>query len=582
LHLGIYLMFSLTNIMTKITKLISDDGEFSLQADFIDSSNLENWNVENSHFNTIQKNLIGIGDKLIVGPRGTGKTHQMRWAYKRCFNDENMPLGIYVSYSKYYHLEPFLSRAPNAIQIFHTWILSKILLACIEYVKEINSDVKLFDDDLIDENSLIEFTSLAEKGTTQIKSDNFISIISISKVISIIESLAGKLERKRVILLMDDAAFTLTPEYMIEFFDVFRSLKTQLISPKASVYPGTTEYGPRFHIGHDAQKVECWFNIEKEEEAYSVFMDELFEKRFKNNSQFVTKDIIELFKYASFGIPRAFIGLLRNYKEDSSTTPQSKFNKVIDEQAVFIKSEYISLYRKIPQYKSIIETGIQLFEKIILLMKEENKNLSQGKQILIGIKKDSNHMLERMTQFLIEAGLLYEYKNVSHGEDREYKIYIPHLLFLIQNRTFSKGSRGFNSKQILEGLQKNQRKHPIRRTFQTLLTSTQFENLKLNLPSCRYCNTMRLSEEQRFCHHCGKELIAQSAFESCLSLKINDLPLTNWQKEKIIKETNLKTVNDFITILNPSNELQKVYGFGPKTSAKILLEIKKIVDEFLV
>lgn len=44
-------------------------------------------------------------------------------------------------------------------------------------------------------------------------------------------------KRKRAILLLDDAALTLTKEYMIEFFDVFRSLKTISISPKASVYP---------------------------------------------------------------------------------------------------------------------------------------------------------------------------------------------------------------------------------------------------------------------------------------------------------------------------------------------------------
>lgn len=559
-----------------------DDIEFSLQADFIDSTNLENWNVENSHFDIIQKNLIGIGAKLIVGPRGTGKTHQMRWAFERCSKNEKMPLAIYISYSKYYSLEPFLSRAPNAVQIFHTWILSKILLACVQYIKEARKDFKIIEDDSINEKSLIEFIALAEKGIPEVKSDSFISIISISKVISIIELLAEKFERKRVVLLMDDAAFTLTHEYMIEFFDVFRSLKTQIISPKASVYPGTTEYGPRFHLGHDAQKVECWFNMAKDESSYNSFMDELFEKRFKNNSQFITKDIIDLFKYASFGVPRAFIDLLRNYKEDSSSKLQAKFNKVIDERAIFIKSEYMSLHRKIPQYKSIIETGIQLFEKIILLIKEDNRKITQGKQLLIGIKKESNPMLERMLLFLVEAGLLYEFKNVSHGEDREYKIYVPHLLFLIQNRTFSKGSRGFNSKEILETLSKSPKKHAVRKTFQTLLTSTQLNSLKLNLPPCQYCNTLRLNEEQKFCTQCGRELIAQSAYELCLQTKISELPLTNWQKEKIIKETDLKTVNDFITKLNPGTELQRAYGIGPKKSTKILFEIKKIVDEFLV
>ena len=82
-----------------------------------------------------------------------------------------------------------------------------------------------------------------------------ISKLSIQRITTIIDELLKHSKRKRCILLLDDAALTLTPDYMVEFFDVFRSLKTQNISPKASVYPDTTQYGPRFHIGQDAEEV---------------------------------------------------------------------------------------------------------------------------------------------------------------------------------------------------------------------------------------------------------------------------------------------------------------------------------------
>lgn len=124
-----------------------------------------------------------------------------------------------------------------------------------------------------------EFVSKAEKlKASQLNNDILISILSISTVTEAIERIAKILNRNRSILMLDDAALSLTPEYLVEFFDIFRSLKSKLISPKASVYPGTTQYGPRFHIGQDAEMVECWMSVENN--TYSSFMDSLIKKRF--------------------------------------------------------------------------------------------------------------------------------------------------------------------------------------------------------------------------------------------------------------------------------------------------------------
>lgn len=559
---------------------LTDQKEFEERADYSDPEDLKKWNVDNEYFHAIQNKLIQKGAKLIVGPRGTGKTHQMRLAYDKCLKNKRYPLAFYTSFSKYYHLEPFLFKSPNAKKIFHTWVLGKIILSCYKLVDEGKySDIVLDDEyDFLNKKSLEEFVSQAEKGTALSQYDELITKLTINSVIKTIESLAIKLKRKKVVLLLDDAALSLTPDYMIEFFDIFRSLKTVRISPKASVYPGTSS-GPRLHIGHDVESFQSWIDIETD--YYSAFMDDIIEKRSLTVKTAIPKDVIELFKYASFGIPRFFLNLLRRFLQDSGKSTQQKFNNVISEQVKLIKGEYLSLYQKMPQYKSIIETGFYLFETIVDDIAKANKNLQNEKQIFIGIEDEQNISFERMMRFLIEAGLLYDKETVSHGENRKYHRYIPHFAFLMQKRAFSSGKRGFDSGSIIEFINRKQSKHPVRRSFGKLLSAEQIENMKLDLPPCSNCGAPRLTEEQKFCHNCGHELVDKSAFEECMKLTVDDLPISDWQKKKIKEESNLKTVSDFLTMPDPGTELRKPHGIGPVRSEQIFNKVQQLVEEFL-
>ena len=560
---------------------LTDQKEFEERADYSTPEDLKKWNVDNEHFQTIQNKLVQKGAKLLVGPRGTGKTHQMRLAYDKCLKNKKYPMAAYVSFSKYYHLEPFLFKSPNAIKIFHTWVLGKILLSCYKLIDEGNGkDIELNNEyDFVKKESLEEFVAQAEKGTVSSQHDDLITKLTINSVIKTIESLAVKLKRKRVVLLLDDAALSLTPDYMVEFFDIFRSLKTTRTSPKASVYPGTTQYGPRFHVGHEAELFQSWIDIETN--GYSAFMDDLIEKRSLDVKSDIPVDIIELLKYASFGVPRVFLNLLRRYLQDSGRTYQQKFNSVISEQVKLIKDEYLSLYQKIPQYKSIIKTGFFLFETIVDEIAKANKNLQSTKQILIGIEIEQDISFDRMMRFLIEAGLLYDRETVSHGESREYHRYIPHFVFLMQKRAFSSGKRGFDSGSIIEFINRKQSKHPVRRSFGKLLSIEQIENMKLDLPPCNHCGAQRLTEEQKYCHNCGYELIGHSAFESCMKITIDQLPISDWQKRKVKEETNLKVVGDFLTMPDPGTELRKPFGIGPVRSEQIFDKVQQLVEEFL-
>jgi len=558
--------------------------EFEERADFIESEDLIKWTVENEFFLGIQNKILQKGAKLIVGPRGTGKTHQMRFAYNTCLHHKNKPLAIYASFTKYYHLEPFLSKKSNAITIFHTWVLSKILLSCYQLLYDLNkSDIALYEKgNILSQKDLEKFAVQTEKGIIQEWHDDIITNLTIDEVINTIEELAIKLGRKRTILLLDDAALTLTPEYLIEFFDVFRSLKTIKIAPKASVYPGTTVYGPRFSVGEDAEKVPAWLSIENEN--YHQFMDGLIEKRtLVLDSQNISKNIIRLFQSAAFGNPRSFINLLRDYISSKGKTVQQRFNNVINERRELIKGEYLSLTKKLPQYRSMIEKGWRLHEEIIKKLTTENKkNVGNNeKQLQIGILREHNLKLDRMLQFLIEAGLLFELTPSKGGYvSKEYNRYIPHLLFLIQNRAFTV-SKGPNFKDMNIFLKRQQKKYPLKVKFDTLLGLDAIEQIGLNLPPCQHCETDRLTEQQKFCHDCGKELVRQSTFDSCMQIKMDELPITKLQKQRINEQTNLHTIGDLIFTSEPATELRKAKGIGAKRAETIYKKVMQIVEEFL-
>ena len=559
-----------------------DAGEFQERADYIEESDLLKWTVDSAHFRHIQAKLRQRGAKLIVGPRGTGKTHQMRYVYNQCLSTRKYPAAVYVSFSKYYHLEPYLFKAPNAATIFHTWVLCKILLGTHQLVEDMKDHSKSVAsiDSLFCRDRLRDFVAKAEKGVLHDDQNELVQSVTIEATLEAIEGVTESLARKRCVLLLDDAALTLTPDYMVEFFDVFRSLNTVRVSPKASVYPGTTEYGPRFHLGQDAEKVDLWLNVE--DTGYDAFMDNLVERRLQLAAEQVPSDLLQLFKFAAFGVPRAFIALLRAFSQTPGRTVQKRFNSVVGEQADLIKNEYLSIKTKLPQYKTVIETGYALFEKAVELLVEENRRDKTHKQLQIGIAREEtvDVRLQRMMKFLVEAGLLHPLSAVKHGPEREYDRYVPHLLFLIQKRAFIK-SRGFDAPGVLERLNSKPQKHPVRRTMTTLLQAEELAGLKLDLPPCRKCNAPRLTDEQKFCHQCGSELVGYSAFEACMDITVDELPITAYQKKKVTAQTRLRTIRDFLSVADPGTELRKADYIGRKRSEQIHRKVMLIVEEFL-
>lgn len=555
------------------------------RADYLEEAELLECTVQDGGFyKNIYAALISRGTKLIVGPRGCGKTHLMRYVWARCKGDDSLPLAIYVSFNKYFRLEPLLKSKPNAIALFNTWVLAKILISAHEVACDIEEDQGLDLSSILiaskgDLEAIVERLEQSLSPTSEL--EFLVEKISVSGVTSALQSLADWLDRKRIVVLLDDAAITLTPEYLYEFFDVVRTLKTSRISPKASVYPGTTEYGPKFHVAHEAESVDAWLSIEADN--YATVLGAIAEKRF-NEYDKIPRDISHLLKYAAFGIPRAYLMMLREYHSDNSRSSQQKFNKLIEKYTSVRLSEYRSLINKLPRLESIIDTGEVALNRIVDLLKEANsagKDTGQ-KQIIVGIEEEENPLFNRMISLLVEVGLLLKLSSVSHGEDRSYERYIPHFALLMKNRVFSLGSHGFSPQYIIDFIGRKNVKHPVRRTPKTLLGDDLLRKLQLTLPPCRKCNATRLTDTQRFCHQCGSSLVDESTFNKCMALELSNLPrLTSWQSKIITGLEGAKTVGDILSMQDPGTELRKLPRVGRITADKIISNVLLYVDEFL-
>lgn len=548
---------------------------FVERADELDQEALLKKTVDNQFFLEIRRRLQSQGAKLLVGPRGTGKTHQMRYVYQECVKDATKPAAIFSSFSRYVRLEPLLKTSRSATLVFQAWVIAKISLAGIALLRDIefpgNDAEKCFEQCFGMPSSDGErFISLIEsRGGKDVSPPEGLTIGALHSWFEVLLKLSG---RTRLIVLLDDAALSMTPDYLVEFFNIFQDLKSPTVSPKASVYPGTSQYGPRLHLRHDVQAINAWLSIE--DPAYDETMSKLIEA-WSVNLDDLPDGVVDLFKYASFGVPRVLMSLIRGYVEGSWGTTQQGVNAVIEQQVELMVAEYTSLAQKVPQFGTVIGAGEIMFNSLADQVAEANRQHDESRQIIVGISTKDIHTLEtRMLRFLVEVGFLYPMTSVKHGDDRAYLRFIPHLAPLIYRRAFQHSS-GFSARKQVAFLRGEHKRQPLRFSISKLLPDVK---LHLDLSRCSRCNSARLTETQKFCHSCGAELINQSAYEACMSLSIDVLPITERQKEALREQ--FSTIGDIIAAQDPATELRSFGLIGQRRAATIAEKAQKYVDEY--
>ncbi len=557
--------------------------DFEERADQLSLVSIDQTLADGAIFKKARRKLLARGAKLLVGPRGTGKTHLMRYTYLYAMKTPEAPLVLYANFSRYLNLEPLLKTSPDALKRFHSWVLARLLISAIDFLSDANLDHSCLSakSSLYDEEKLRELVSLLERGGGAEQYENFGQLITVNHVIEAVGILKDKLGRKRVVLLLDDAALSLADQYLIAFFEIFRLLKTEEIAPKASVYPGSTQYGPTFHASHETEEVPLWLSVD-DNDYLQIMGDIAFRRLTHEELSDINQDVLDLFKYVAFGIPRAYLRLLREYLDESVGTSQQKINRTIERQSELIGAEYDSLGIKLKQFSSLVRTGRKFFDRAVIELAKYRKQEPNLKNIIFALQQDSdrNPLVERMLRFLVEVGMLYPLPAVSHGPNRKYDRYIPHFAFLQQQGMFREG-RGFRFNDVSTYMQKQASKQPVRRTVSTILSPHELSDLKLDLPTCQQCGTPRINESQRFCHNCGQELVASSLFEECMQLPLEDVPGISDAMIARIHTVNIKTIGHVYASQNASADLQQAKMVGPIRSSQIVNKVALTVNEFL-
>ncbi|MBK5502239.1 ORC-CDC6 family AAA ATPase [Peribacillus sp. TH14] len=257
---------------------------FQERAEKLEKSDIFNWMSLTEKDNQIIKKLLNNSTKLLIGPRGAGKSMLMKWAYYSSLRESEI-LPIYVNFEKYLHIEPLLYNASNGNSIFINWVLAKLVIETKFSLLECNQYDKTQFEELVSKyfgtttDNLKRLVYTLEGGVLGREKFNQIAQIemSVGNVLEFISELIKLTGRQRAVLLLDDAAHAFSSELQKEFFELFRILKSRDVTAKAAVYPGLTTYSPYFNIGHDALFLEAGYS--PSQNRYVEFCDELLRKR---------------------------------------------------------------------------------------------------------------------------------------------------------------------------------------------------------------------------------------------------------------------------------------------------------------
>jgi hypothetical protein len=177
----------------------------------------EQYHWFSSYDNSTIRKLCAHGPVLIRGGRGSGKSALLLEAYRRMIA-ENSAFSVYISLR---YLPLLQSDGEEYIGHF-----------CHLLSQHIRNEV-------ISRGGGYDFPVTNEQLKLQVE------LVSLAQTLG-----------KRIVLLFDDAAHIGREKPLEVFFDLFRTISSNLVSCKASIYPGVTKFGVRFDIFNDSTVVD--------------------------------------------------------------------------------------------------------------------------------------------------------------------------------------------------------------------------------------------------------------------------------------------------------------------------------------
>jgi len=548
---------------------------FIEHAEYIDSEIFAELTIEHPEEESILRKLMGGGAKLLIGPRGCGKSTLMLKAFHQMLTGTGpRTLPVYVNFKLALKVEPLYSKGANAPFWFKGWLTLKVIEALLITLEKIDG---LDIPDFVPRKELIERTLVKiEAGTTE---EAEIDSFSINSLQRIIHEILERNDINRCVLLIDDAAHAFSEKQQEDFFDFFRAIKSKSISPKAAVYPGITSHSPSFQVGHDAEQIDVW--VKPYGENYETFMLKLARKRFQGTPIDLVDENIEdivFLAYCSFGIPRAFLGMLRAIYN----SPESYFNSdgSLSKTKVLALSRsgkemshrvYASLEAKLPSLKSYVENGAFIYRALLDSIKEFNSGKSWAEQTMqFGIRSPLDPNLEKVVSFYQYAGLIMPIGEFTRGESGAFAVFEVHIGDLVTDNAIV-GRRTKSIALFLEVLRAKKNSAWPRTFSNKILEATKLtgSDFKISLPQCQVCGKERPTPEAHFCSNCGSRLKSSSAYEHLADQDISVLEISSTIKDRIKKNSQIRKVRD-ILIDSSREQLMKIKYIKKARAVKIV------------
>lgn len=542
--------------------------DFVEQAEYLEQDEFLSLFCSHPNEDEIVKKIKSKSSKLIVGPRGCGKSSLIKKAHVECQAPTSDILSLYSNFRLSLLLEPFYRSNLNAGYAFRCWLICKIYQSLIEVVpfdvaeklKESNSHI----------NDIDKIRTMLEMGKLPIEIEKYGNINDLHSALVYALELT---EKKRIILLFDDAAHSFSQEQQKDFFDFFRELRRDNISCKAAVYPGITSFGPGFNVGHDAEKIDVW--VKPSDAKYLDFMRDLALKRFSNPVELAGGELnFKFLCYASFGIPRGLFHMLSDLSKEKVTA--NIVHRIVGEWYEHCRTLYTDLKEKLPRYESFIQTGNDVIFSFLELIREFNTNKDYASQVTkIGLRVPLPMELEKILDYLEYSGLCYEESTISRGEKGDYKVLRLHYGALATNNSVGTAKAKNIENMLIAFAETDSRIFP-KKVPEKIIDKVFSEACKISLPDCPKCRAKRENEKARFCSSCGERLEEPSIYNQLSNLSIHSLAsITVAKREGILAQTNLRTIKDIL--LDDGTELRKVFGVGDVW----LKRIRSSAEEFL-
>jgi len=551
---------------------------FVEQAEYLEYASFNQWHAEHPDEDRIIRKLTQGGAKLISGPRGCGKTTLMLKALAMMHEQPDAAFPVYVNYKRSLSIEPIYKNGTDGTFWFNQWVLLKLYSGIYESLDRLGKIIRM---SVSSEDARKAAASLEMSNASSVN----IPTLSVSTLEMDIERVLEKLNKNRCVLLLDDAAHAFSADQQRDFFDFFRQIKSQSISPKAAVYPGVTNYSSTFHVGHDAEQIDVWVKPDRDE--YLSFMRKVITARFPSSLDTLLQnaETIEFLSYASFGIPRALLNMLQELTIEKNgqvvkiNLGRNDVLKSVKQHYSSTKKLFTSLSAKLPVYKSFINTGEDILTNSIELIKNYNRAKPIERQsVSIAISVDDlSHELTKVFSLFQYAGLCIPKEElVSRGEKGRFQIYTLHYAGLIDANALI-SARSLNIKDYVTAFSKRNAHEFTRTKTSGILGAVSPDRaFALSLPACQVCQTPRPFEEAKFCVRCGSPLTSPSTYSSLMNADIRELTLTEARIRKIKEQSTIRKIKDII-FDSEHRQLLGVDRIGKVWAARIV----NLAEEFV-